>query len=103
MDFQGVGSAVATLRLSFNEACWILAPQPGIDPESPALQEGFLTTGPPGREVPAEVLKSSINVYKCHESGSLMINARNSWRGKSSQVFKVLQGFFSVYYNRKHS
>ena len=29
----------------------------------------------------AEVLKSSINVYKYHESGSLMINARNSWKG----------------------
>ena len=50
MDFQGVGSVVATLKLSFNEACGVLAPRPGIDPEFPALQEGFLTTGPP--EVP---------------------------------------------------
>ena len=78
MDFQGVGSVVATLKLSFNEACGVLAPRPGIDPEFPALQEGFLTTGPPGREVPAEVLKSSSKVYKYHESGSLTINARNS-------------------------
>ena len=29
------------------EACGILAPQPGIEPESPALQGEVLTTGPP--------------------------------------------------------
>ena len=34
--------------LSCSEACGILAPQPGIEPASPALQGGFLTTGPSG-------------------------------------------------------
>ena len=27
----------------------ILIPQPGIEPESPALEDGLLTTGPPGK------------------------------------------------------
>ena len=27
-------------------ACGILAPQPGIEPTSPTLEGGFLTTGP---------------------------------------------------------
>ena len=27
-------------------ACGILVPKPGIEPASPALQGGFLTTGP---------------------------------------------------------
>ena len=29
--------------------CGILVPQPGIEPMSPALEGGFLTTGPPGK------------------------------------------------------
>ena len=29
--------------------CEILIPQPGMEPPSPALQGGFLTTGPPGK------------------------------------------------------
>ena len=32
--------------LSFSEACGTFVPQPGIEPESPALQGEFLTTGP---------------------------------------------------------
>ena len=34
--------------LSCPMACGILVPQPGIEPVSPALEGGFLTTGPPG-------------------------------------------------------
>ena len=30
-------------------ACGLLTPQPGIEPTSPALQGGFLITGPPGK------------------------------------------------------
>ena len=33
----------------FSAACGIFVPQPGIRPESPALEGGFLTTGPPGK------------------------------------------------------
>ena len=31
------------------QACGILAPQPGINPEAPALEGGVLTTGLPGK------------------------------------------------------
>ena len=31
----------------------ILVPLPGIKPVSPALQAGFLTTGPPGKSQPS--------------------------------------------------
>ena len=30
-------------------ACEVLVPPPGIEPESPALEGGFFTTGPPGK------------------------------------------------------
>ena len=40
---------LATLGLSCGKACMILVPQPGIEPVSPALQHGFLTTGSPGK------------------------------------------------------
>ena len=46
MDF-----IVAVLRLSCPAACGILGPQLGIEPASQALQEGFLTTGPPGESL----------------------------------------------------
>ena len=32
-------------------ACGILVPRPGVKPESPALEYGFLTTGPPGKSL----------------------------------------------------
>ena len=35
--------------LSCSVACGILVPGPGIEPTSPALEGGFLTTGPPGK------------------------------------------------------
>ena len=37
-----------TCRLSCPTACGILVPQPGIKPESPALEGGFLTPRPQG-------------------------------------------------------
>ena len=46
--FEHVGSVLAALRLSCSEAYGILLPQSGIKPASPALQGGFLTTGPSG-------------------------------------------------------
>ena len=36
----------------------ILVPQPGIEPVSPALEGGFLTTGPPGRSPNESFYKS---------------------------------------------
>ena len=40
-------SPVVVWGLSCSEAHEILVPRPGIKPESPAFQDGFLTTGPP--------------------------------------------------------
>ena len=42
-------SLVAVRGLSCPAACGILLPPPGIKPSSPALEGGFLTTGPPGK------------------------------------------------------
>ena len=42
-------SLLVVHRLSGSIVCAILVPQPGIEPECPALEGGFLTTGPPGK------------------------------------------------------
>jgi len=46
-----VGSVVAACELSYSMACGILVPPPGIELVSPALQGGFLTTGPPEKSL----------------------------------------------------
>ena len=48
-QLQHTGSVVAELRLTCPEASGILVPQPGMEPAYPALEGGFLTTGPPGK------------------------------------------------------
>ena len=40
-----------TCGLSCPRACGVLVPQPGIEPTFPALEGGFLTTGPPGESL----------------------------------------------------
>ena len=47
----GMGLVVAAFRHSCSVACGILTPQLGIEPVSPALEGGFLTTGPPGESL----------------------------------------------------
>lgn len=42
-----VGSAVVVCGLRCPAACGILVPRPGMEPSPPALQGGFLITGPP--------------------------------------------------------
>ena len=49
------GSVVVAHRLSCSTACGILVPQPGIKPASPALEGGFLTTGPAGKTLPCSL------------------------------------------------
>ena len=44
-------SLVAARGLSCPAACGILVPQPGMEPTSPALEGGFLTTGPPEKSL----------------------------------------------------
>ena len=43
------GSVVVALGPRCAVACGTLVPKPGIEPASPALQGGFLTTGPQGK------------------------------------------------------
>ena len=50
-------SLVAVHRLSCPGACGILVPPPEIEPMSPALEGGFLTTGPPGKALNATFKK----------------------------------------------
>ena len=47
-------SVIAACSLSSGgaQACEILVPRPGIEPTSPALEDKFLTTGPPGKSLP---------------------------------------------------
>ena len=42
-------SLVGAHRLSRPVACGIPVRQPGIEPTSSVLEDGFLTTGPPGK------------------------------------------------------
>ena len=51
-------SLVVACRLSCPAACGILAPWPGIEPGSPALQGRFLTTGPPGKSLKWIILRA---------------------------------------------
>ena len=44
-----MGLVILAQGLSFSVACGILAPQPGTEPTSSALQVRFLTIGPPGK------------------------------------------------------
>ena len=46
---EHVGSVVVAHGLSCPTACEILVPQLGIKLASPAFQDGFYTTGPPGK------------------------------------------------------
>ena len=43
------GSVAVACGLSCPPACEILVPRSGIEPTSPALEGGFLTTGPPAK------------------------------------------------------
>ena len=56
LSLQHTNSLVMARVLSCSVACGILVPQPGIEPMSPALQGGFLTTGPLGKSPPLPLL-----------------------------------------------
>ena len=48
------------------KACGVLVPWPGIEPVSPALQGGFLTTGPPGKSLCAGSCNSDVTTNVSH-------------------------------------
>ena len=49
LSLQCTVSVVVAHRLSCSESCGMLVPQPGVKPVSPVLQDGFITTGLPGK------------------------------------------------------
>ena len=55
--------------LSYSIACEILVPQPGMEPESPVLEGGFWTTGPPDKSLEPFILnlKDQDQVTSFHE------------------------------------
>ena len=58
--------------LSCLTACRILGPQAGIEPTSPELQGGFLTTGPSGKSLYADfVLSVSPPQHACFVDAAL--------------------------------
>ena len=58
---ERMGSVVVARGLSCPVACGILVPQAAIEPASPALEGGFLTTGPPGSPCNV-IIKYVINI-----------------------------------------
>ena len=73
---RGLQRAQASLAgahgLSYSGACGILVPRPGIKPVSPALQGGFLTTGPPGKSPQFFLLHSNAVTTMCVFSRSVV-------------------------------
>ena len=59
-----VDSAASEPMPSLAVACGILAPQSGIKPKLPALEGGFLTTGPPGKPQDIMAAHSSTPAWK---------------------------------------
>ena len=48
---QRMDSVVVASRFSCSKACGILVSHPGIEPVSPELEDGFITTGLPGKSL----------------------------------------------------
>ena len=59
-SLRHTGSLIEACELSCPEACGILVPRPGVEPESPALEGGFFTPGPPGKSQKRNNLSSFI-------------------------------------------
>ena len=68
-SLRHMDSVVAPYRLSCSETCGMLVYWPRIKPMSPALQGGFLTTGPPEKS-----LKSFDPEIICNNSSKELIH-----------------------------
>ena len=73
-----LGPVVAACRLSCPHGMWGIVPTPGIEPMSPALESGFLTTGLPGKSptfviyVTHRPMKLAGHSYYHHSTGKEM-------------------------------
>ena len=66
------GSVVVVCGLSCRKAYEILVHQPGIEPVSPALEGGFLTTGPPEKYLIHSTLPSGVGIKLRMEQSELV-------------------------------
>ena len=100
----GVRFSLAVVRrLSCPAACGILVPQPGLEPASPALQDGFLTTGPPGKSPRNTFLTALLHHWSVSSvhilSGGTRIRLSHYYwccltRGWDGDIFLHCQGTF---------
>jgi len=61
---QHMGTIVVVCSFSCSTACGILIPRPRIEPMSPAMEGGFLTTGPTGKFPTRMVIVKKTDKYK---------------------------------------
>ena len=57
----GAQVSLVVVEAQLPMACGLLAPQPGAEFMSPALEGRFLTTGPPGKSPPS--LKKDVKIF----------------------------------------
>ena len=69
------------------KACVILAPQPGIEPTSPALEGEVLPTGPPEKSLKLLSLRSTFSIYQNSLFGSAIYWA---FLYVSDYIYKIL-------------
>ena len=84
---------VVAHKLSCSTACEILVPGPGIEPMSPALQGGFVTTGLPGKSLKGDLYQAQL-ISRCHLVSSLKGGRR--YPGLQSPAVKNYGELFSA-------
>ena len=83
------GAVLVVHGLSCPAACGILLPAPGIEPMSPALSGGFLTTQPPGKSHPLIFLRRKSRSRECW----LALIGEADQRVESRQLDSTVQTF----------
>ena len=80
---EPTGIIVAACGLSCSVGCGILVPQPGIEPTSPELQGGFLTTGPSDIVLVAQSCLTLCDPMDCSQPGSssMDFSRQEHWSG----------------------
>ena len=81
------GSVEAVPMLSCPMACGILVPQPGIKSVPPALEDGFLTTRPPGK---------SLDSFLTRQKICTKLNTATNYLSTNSKVRQNAHGQFPI-------
>ena len=91
-----LGSVIVARGLSCFTACGILVPWSGIEPTSPALQGGFLTTGPPGKSLDRHLNYSRGCISKAQNVSCFFFPILNFLEGALSWATVVANGLILV-------